>query len=568
MSRPLAALAGCAGVLLLASITHGASPLGEPPAADKQVTAVVRNDLGQLKWVVTEATDYTPLEAEGRRVYIKGGCNYCHSQYVRPVSTDARPWGPVTADVRRWGPLAEPGESAYDKPRLFGPGGVGPDLSREGLKYGDEWHLAHFWNPPGITRGSIMGGFSGLFQTLAEPVTIVDDAAFTLPDGSTGKTLDRTAATEGLFDFDSKDQVKLTPNKDGLLFVPMDARGKHPIVWTPNAEFTGEAVKLVAETREIQALTAYIQKLGTDRGQWRDLAMAAEVEGSEVTLERSDDWIARGKLVYERRCIACHGETGNGNGWASTFMSKQRPRNFTTGVFKFRLTKGTLPSDADLLRTITRGVRGTAMPAWYELPLDERLAVMQYVKYALTVDRSDETQSPSYYFVDEPPGPPMSVGTPPKPSTEMIARGKTIWQQAKCWECHGQQGRGDGQKAPGLKDDWGFPIHPANLTRGQFKSGPTVSDLYRTITTGLSGTPMASFKDAFPDADRWALSYYVLSLSAFTDPLSGKSLPLSPADRAALNDPNLQTLGPEHAYRPRAAPRLRDERRPEAVAGR
>lgn len=567
MRKRFTAFAAGIGVFLLAPITYGASQLGGSPASDGRVTAVVRNDLGQLKWVEMDAVDYTPLEAEGRRVYQKGGCNYCHSQYVRPVSTDARPWGPVTADVRRWGPAAEPGERAFDIPPLHGPGGIGPDLSREGLKFGDEWHLAHFYNPPGITQGSIMGGFSGLFETLPEPVKIVEDEAFTLPDGSAGKTVEKTTATEKLFDFDSKDQVKLTPNSDGLLFVPMDARGKHPIVWTPGEEFSGETVKIVAETREVQALTAYIQKLGTNRGQWRDLALAGEVEGSHVTLERSDDWIARGKLVYERRCIACHGETGNGNGWASTFLTKQRPRNFTTGVFKFRLVKGTLPSDADLLRTLTRGVRGTAMPAWYELPLDERLAVMQYVKYALAVDKSDESQKPSYYFVDEPPGPPMALGTPPAPSAEMIAHGKDIWQQAKCWECHGKQGKGDGEKAPGLKDDWGFPIRPANLTRGQFKSGPTVSDLYRTLTTGLSGTPMASFKDAFPDADRWALSYYILSLSAFTDPLSGKPLPLSSEDRAALNDPNLQTLGPERAYRPRHAPDRRDDGHPETMAG-
>ena len=99
--------------------------------------------------------------------------------------------------------------------------------------------------------------------------------------------------------------------------------------------------------------------------------------------------IAHGKQVYERHCLACHGDKGDGNGPAATFLHEQRPRNFTFGVFKFRLTKGPLPTDADLLRTITRGVRGTAMPAWFELPLQDRLAVIQYVKYELAADRSD-----------------------------------------------------------------------------------------------------------------------------------------------------------------------------------
>jgi cytochrome c oxidase cbb3-type subunit 2 len=105
----------------------------------------------------------------------------------------------------------------------------------------------------------------------------------------------------------------------------------------------------------------------------------------------------------------------------------------------------------------------------------------------------------------------------------------------------------DGQ-APGLKDDWGFPIVPANLTRGLFKSGPGVSDIFRTITTGLSGTPMPSYSDAFPEADRWALAYYILSLSAYTDPLTGAPLPIAPAARAALDDPKLETAGPGQAY--------------------
>ena len=59
---------------------------------------------------------------------------------------------------------------------------------------------------------------------------------------------------------------------------------------------------------------------------------------------------------------------------------------------------------------------------------------------------------------------------------------------------------------------------------------------------------MPSYGDAFPDADRWALAYYILSLSAFTDPLRGEPLTISAADRAALDNPKLQTPGPEQAY--------------------
>ena len=247
--------------------------------------------------------------------------------------------------------------------------------------------------------------------------------------------------------------------------------------------------------------------------------------------------------------MPCHGEKGDGNGWAATFTYRQRPRNFTLGEFKFRLTKGPLPSDTDLLRTISRGVRGTAMPAWFELPLDDRLAVIQYIKYELTVDRSDP-QNPDYYFNDGPVGEKLKIGTPPAATPVLLARGHAIWLQAKCWECHGKQGRGDGEKAAGLKDDWGFPIRPANLARGIFKSGPSVTDIFRTISTGLTGTPMPSFRDAFPAADRWALAWYILSLSAFTDPLTGAALPISSAERAALDDPAHAAAGPDQTYGP------------------
>jgi cytochrome c oxidase cbb3-type subunit I/II len=516
----------------LALVTQGVLPFLEPSARTADVTAVVRTDLGQLKWTRTEATDYTPVQQLGRRVYLREGCWYCHSQYVRPV----------TGETRRWGPVSEAGEYAYDVPHLFGTRRIGPDLTRVGLKYGDEWHLAHFWNPRMLTPDSIMAPFRGLFDTPNEPIKIVDDEAG-------NHTLEKTATTQRLFDFNSKEQIKLTPNSDGLLFVPLLAHDKFPLVWTPNKEYTGDTVKLTTETDELHALIAYVQKLGMNRGKWRDLFEPQQIEVTEASFPRSPQTIAYGKEVYERRCIGCHGVKGDGNGLAATFLFNQRPRNFNLGVFKFRVTQKPVPTDGDLLRTITRGVRGTAMPAWYELPLNDRIAVVEYIKYELAVDRSDPTK-PYAYFVEEPAGAPLVAGPPPPPTTELLNHGKDVWQSAKCWECHGHTGKGDGEKAAGLKDDFGFPIRPANLTSGQFKSGPAVEDIFRTISTGLSGTPMPSYRDSLPEPDRWALAYYILSLSAFTDPLTGEPLPISSADRAALDDPKLEATTPDDAFVP------------------
>ncbi len=520
----------------LAVFTQGVLPFIEPSARTTDVTAVVRTDLGQLKWMLTEATDYTPLQQLGRRVYLREGCWYCHSQYVRPV----------TGETRRWGPVSEAGEYAYDVPHLFGTRRIGPDLTRVGLKYGDEWHFAHFWNPRMLTPDSIMAPFRGLFDAPEEPVKIVDD-------GAGNRTLEKNPTTQRLFDFASKEQIKLTPNTDGLLFVPMQARGKYPLIWAPNKEYTGDTVKIAAETDDLHGLIAYVQKLGMNRGKWRDLFEPQELEVTDATLPRSSEWIAYGKEVYERRCMGCHGVKGDGNGPAATFTYNQRPRNFTSGVFKFRLAQKPVPTDGDLLRTITRGVRGTAMPAWYELPLTDRLAVIQYIKYELAVDRSDPSK-PYAYFTEEPPGEPLYIGIPPLPSQELLGHGKDVWQTAKCFTCHGPTGEGNGEKVEGLKDDFGFPIRPANLTSGQFKSGPSVQDIFRTISTGLSGTPMPSYKDSLPEQDRWALAYYILSLSAFKDPLTGESLPISPADRTALDAPELGTGSPDDPYVPGGGP--------------
>jgi cytochrome c oxidase cbb3-type subunit 2 len=532
MNLRFVALVAGIGCFFAAVFTQGLLPLLEPSARTHEVTAVVRTDLGQLKWMHTDATDYTPVQQLGRKIYLREGCWYCHSQYVRPV----------TGETRRWGPVSEAGEYAYDTPHLFGTRRIGPDLTRVGLKYSNEWHYAHFWNPRMLTPESIMAPYRGLFDTPRQAVKLIDGA-----DGT--RTLENNALTQRFFNFASKDRIKLTPNSDALLFVPSQARDKAPVILIPNKEFGGDSVTLAAETEDLRALVAYVQKLGMNRGKWRDVFEPQQVEFMDVTLPRSSEWTKYGKEVYERRCLGCHGEKGDGNGPAATFLNTQRPRNFVSGVFKFHLNKEAIPSDGDLLRTITRGVRGTAMPAWYELPLNDRLAVVQYIKYELAVDRSDPNK-PYAFFAEEPPSAPLYIGRPPAPTLETIERGKTVWQGAKCWECHGNTGKGDGEKAAGLKDDLGFPILPADLTAGQFKSGPAAEDIFRTMTTGLSGTPMPSYRDALPEADRWALSYYVLSLSAFKDPLTGEPLPIAPADRAALNEPALVAADPSSAYVP------------------
>src|SRR5687767_7019341 len=233
--------------ITLAIFTQGVLPALQPQSRETKVTRVVRTDLGELKWMVSEASDYTPLERRGRRVYTIEGCWYCHSQYVRPV----------TGETRRWGPVSQAGEYAFDVPHLFSTRRIGPDLTRVGLKFSDEWHLAHFWDPRVLEPDSIMPRFVGLFDAPEERVPVITDDAG-------NKTLAENDITRRFFDFTKKDsapdQLRITPNTEGLLFVPQ--RGKYPIIFTPNNEFMGESVRLAASKHDLDALIAYVQKLG------------------------------------------------------------------------------------------------------------------------------------------------------------------------------------------------------------------------------------------------------------------------------------------------------------------
>jgi len=95
---------------------------------------------------ITSIQPYTPLELEGRDIYIKEGCVGCHSQMIRPFRSE----------TERYGEYSKSGEFIYDRPFLFGSKRTGPDLHREGGKYPDSWHYNHMLDPRSTSPGSIM----------------------------------------------------------------------------------------------------------------------------------------------------------------------------------------------------------------------------------------------------------------------------------------------------------------------------------------------------------------------------------------------------------------------------
>jgi cytochrome c oxidase cbb3-type subunit I/II len=114
-------------------------------------TAIVRSNVP----TIASVKPYTPLEIEGRDLYIREGCVGCHSQMVRPMR----------AETARYGDYSKAGEFVYDHPFLWGSKRTGPDLHRVGGKYPDSWHYVHMKQPTATSPGSIMPGYPWLYTS-------------------------------------------------------------------------------------------------------------------------------------------------------------------------------------------------------------------------------------------------------------------------------------------------------------------------------------------------------------------------------------------------------------------
>ncbi len=230
--------------------------------------------------------------------------------------------------------------------------------------------------------------------------------------------------------------------------------------------------------------------------------------GSMVMEEKSDmAAISRGEGIYNMSCVYCHGTTGKGDGAASIFIgaySHPRPNDFTSRVFKFRSTEsGQLPMLTDLIRTIREGIHGI-MPSFRNLGEGNLQAVAQYIQSAF-IKRPLPTETTIQYV--------QHVG-PYTYSIESVDRGRKLYEELACSSCHGQIGKGTRDEEM-LTDQRGLMIMPMDLTRAErFGNGASHEDIYRTLMTGLDGTPMPSFGDFFigKEEQAWDLVHFILSL--------------------------------------------------------
>jgi len=178
---------------------------------------------------------YTPLELAGRQIYIREGCYTCHSQMVRPLRDEAE----------RYGHYSLAAESMYDHPFQWGSKRTGPDLARVGGRYSDEWHREHMINPRAVVPESVMPPYAFLAENLLNPDAAARHlrANRTVGVPYTDEQIENAAA-------DMHAQV------DPLRSFDFESRYPGAVV----REFDGDPARLT----EMDAIIAYLQKLGTD----------------------------------------------------------------------------------------------------------------------------------------------------------------------------------------------------------------------------------------------------------------------------------------------------------------
>lgn len=253
-------------------------------------------------WVNTESDriasvkPYTALQLEGRDVYIREGCNNCHSQTVRPL----------VAEVLRYGEYSKSGEFVYDRPFLWGSRRTGPDLARIGGKYPDAWHYQHMRVPVSIVPRSNMPAYAFLDKGMIDP--------------------------------------EYTRRKMKTLDFP----------------FTEEDIKALQGKTEMDAMVAYLQKLGNDIP-WREAAKTTIVGEMTNPYQDNPTIIKEGTALFSAHCASCHGADMTG-GIGSDIHDLDMP-------------------DADLFEILYNGITEAGMPAFASLGTDRVWKLVTFVKY-------------------------------------------------------------------------------------------------------------------------------------------------------------------------------------------
>ncbi|MDH3973679.1 MAG: ethylbenzene dehydrogenase-related protein [Deltaproteobacteria bacterium] len=259
--------------------------------------------------------------------------------------------------------------------------------------------------------------------------------------------------------------------------------------------------------------------------------------------------VENGTKVYNKRCVWCHGEEGEGDGPAAERLNPP-PRDFSSGMYKIKTTgfDDPVPNDEDIYRMIAEGMPGTAMPGWDDIISEQDMwDLVAYIKTFAGYEEEKPTDQVDY-------------GKQIQSSEDSIKKGKELFID-RCSECHGEEGKGNAIKK--LKDDLGFRTWPRNLTKPwTFRGSNDPRDIYSRISVGIHGTQMPSFADPASKKklsieERWHVANYAASLAKTEKVVKGENtvvkaeklegdLPHSPTDEKwASSEPTTFYLLPQ-----------------------
>ncbi len=226
-----------------------------------------------------------------------------------------------------------------------------------------------------------------------------------------------------------------------------------PIDLTNAEEVSERAEEILRRARGIAA-----SEKGVESVYWR----VVDFTPSGAIGERS------GEVIYDEFCANCHGDDGFGDGPMADALPFP-PANFVVANFNCRSTAYlTLPEDADLIRTITKGLPAAEMPANVSMTPGELQALVEHIKLF------------SRRWLDEVPGPVVPITDPPKIDAKLVDEGRYAYMVLGCWQCHGSGGEGDGPTAHLIEE----PIRP--FREDQMRCGAALEILHRTLITGTS----------------------------------------------------------------------------------
>ncbi len=296
------------------------------------VTVIIPLFMPSTQPVKEYVKPYTAIELEGRDIYIREGCNNCHTQTVRPIRTE----------VARYGDYSKPEEFAYDRPFLWGSKRTGPDLARIGGKYPDAWHYKHMNDPRSMFAKSNMPAYGWLAKrpldtSLSYKKTKVLGYGYT--EEEVRRQIEEYRRKVTSPDYPAKkirDQITPPELRDRLT--------------------------------EMDAIVAYLQKIGRDyKETQKGVVQAAAVETFEEMknpYEGMPEAIEQGREIFQEKCSACHGPDAKGS----------IGPNLTDDEWKYGW------SDREVFISISNG-RPNGMPAWGQiLSEDDIWKVIAYIR--------------------------------------------------------------------------------------------------------------------------------------------------------------------------------------------